>query len=224
VDPFEQLGRPETLIHLAWGGLPNYRSLHHFEDELPAQYRFLKALVTAGLRNIVVAGTCLEYGMRSGALREDDAAQPTTAYGFAKDALRRALEQLKAVQRFDLTWARLFYIYGEGQAPGSLLSQLRAAVARGDAKFNMSLGQQLRDYLPVETAAEALVRLAITGRDHGVVNVCSGQPISVERLVRQWIEQNGWSIELNLGYYPYPDYEPLAFWGDCQKLTVSGAR
>jgi dTDP-6-deoxy-L-talose 4-dehydrogenase (NAD+) len=25
---FDRLGRPDALIHLAWGGLPNYRSLH----------------------------------------------------------------------------------------------------------------------------------------------------------------------------------------------------
>jgi len=37
---FELLERPDVLIHLAWGGLPNYRSLHHFEQELPLQYRF----------------------------------------------------------------------------------------------------------------------------------------------------------------------------------------
>lgn len=25
-------------------------------------------------------------------------------------------------------------------------------------------------------------------------------------------------IKLNLGHYAYPDYEPLAFWGDRSKL------
>ncbi|MDD5272012.1 MAG: NAD-dependent epimerase/dehydratase family protein, partial [Methylovulum sp.] len=30
---FEQLSRPDVLIHLAWDGLPNYKSLHHFETE-----------------------------------------------------------------------------------------------------------------------------------------------------------------------------------------------
>jgi dTDP-6-deoxy-L-talose 4-dehydrogenase (NAD+) len=77
--------------------------------------------------------------------------------------------------------------------------------------------------LPVEDAAGALVRLACLGRDNGVVNVCSGTPITVAQLVRGWIEANGWSIRLNLGYYPYPDYEPMAFWGDCRKLAACTA-
>jgi dTDP-6-deoxy-L-talose 4-dehydrogenase (NAD+) len=222
-DVFERLGRPETVIHLAWSGLPNYKAQHHVEQELPAQYRFLQRLVAAGTRNLVVAGTCLEYGMQSGALLEDQPTQPTTAYGIAKDTLRRQLQVLQSQQPFALTWARLFYVYGEGQAGSSLLSQLKAAVQRGDTVFNMSAGEQLRDFLPVDVAAAALVALAATGRDNGIVNVCSGTPISVVRLVRTWLEQNAWSIELNLGYYPYPDYEPLAFWGDCRKLAACTA-
>jgi len=217
-DAFDRLGRPDVLIHLAWGGLPNYRSLHHVESELPAQYRFIRGLVEAGLGSLVVTGTCFEYGMQSGPLHEDLPARPENPYGFAKDALRRELEFLKAAQPFTLTWARLFYLYGEGQAETSLLPQLRQAVARGDKAFNMSGGEQLRDYLAVEEAVRPLVSLALARCDAGVVNVCSGRPVSVRRLVEGWIRDNGWTIDLNLGHYPYPDYEPMAFWGERRKL------
>lgn len=217
---FDLMGRPDVLIHLAWSGLPNYNSLHHFEQELPAQYRFLKDLVESGLQNLVVAGTCFEYGMQSGALSEDTAPHPSNPYGFAKDTLRCQLEFLKAIHPFQLTWARLFYLYGEGQAESSLLPQLRQAAERGDQVFNMSGGEQLRDYLPVAEAAWHLVSLALAKKDIGAVNVCSGTPISVRKLVEGWIKENGWSITLNLGHYPYPDYEPMAFWGDAKKLST----
>ena len=215
---FELMGRPDVLIHLAWSGLPNYKSLHHFEQELPAQYRFLKSLVESGLLNIVVAGTCFEYGMQSGPLSEDVAPHPSNPYGFAKDALRCQLEYLKSAFPFNLTWARLFYLYGEGQAESSLLPQLMQAAERGDPVFNMSGGEQLRDYLPVTEVARHLVSLALTKRDLGAVNVCSGIPISVRKLAESWVKENGWSIALNLGHYPYPDYEPMAFWGDRKKM------
>lgn len=217
---FEVMGRPDVLIHLAWDDLPNYKSLHHFELELPAQYRFLKGLIESGLQNLVVVGTCFEYGMQSGPLSESVAPSPSNPYGFAKDALRSELEYLKKIHPFHLTWARLFYLYGEGQAENSLLPQLRQAVERGDPVFNMSGGEQLRDYLPVDEAARYLVSLAIAKQDIGAVNVCSGTPISVRRLVEGWIKENGWAIRLNLGYHPYPDYEPMAFWGDSTKLST----
>ena len=138
------------LIHLAWGGLPNYPSLHHFERELPAHYALLKRLVDEGLSTLVVAGTCFEYGMQSGPLAETLAAAPANPYALAKDALRRQLQALQRERPFALTWARLFYLYGEGQAETALWPQLRRAVESGAATFPMSGGEQLRDYLPVE--------------------------------------------------------------------------
>jgi dTDP-6-deoxy-L-talose 4-dehydrogenase (NAD+) len=215
---FELMERPDVLIHLAWSGLPNYKSLHHFEQELPAQYRFLKDLIESGLQTLVVAGTCFEYGMQSGSLSEDIAPHPGNPYGFAKDALRTQLAYLGATHPFQLTWARLFYLYGEGQSESSLLPQLRQAAERGDQIFNMSDGEQLRDYLPVAEAASYLVSLGLAKKDIGTVNVCAGTPVSVRKLVEGWIKENAWSITPNLGHYPYPDYEPMAFWGDRRKL------
>lgn len=216
---FDHLGRPDVLIHLAWGGLPNYRSLHHFEYELPMQYRFLSGLVRSGLAGLVVAGTCFEYGMQSGEMSETMDARPDNPYALAKDTLRRQLEHLHTCQLFTLTWARLFYLYGHGQAESSLLPQLRQAVEQGHKVFNMSGGEQLRDYLSVIDVAKNLVMLALNKADIGVVNISSGKPISIRKLVEDWIDENSWNIKLNLGHYPYPDYEPLAFWGNRRKLN-----
>lgn len=215
---FDRLGRPDVVVHLAWEGLPNYRDRRHFEIELPAQYRFLKGLVEAGLPALVVAGTCYEYGMASGCLREDFEGQPSNPYGFAKLTLLRQLQFLQASRPFGLTWARLFYMWGEGQAASSLYPLLAAAVARCETRFAMSGGEQLRDYLPAATVGARLAALAVQASDAGIVNICSGQPVAIRTLVERWIVENGWSITLDLGKYPYPDYEPLAFWGDAGQL------
>ncbi|MGF6722721.1 nucleoside-diphosphate-sugar epimerase [Paraburkholderia sp. GAS41] len=217
---FRLLGQPDVLIHLAWGGLPNYRALTHFEAELPAHYTFLKQLTEAGLKSLLVAGTCLEYGLRSGALVETDPTVPVTSYGLAKDTLRRQLECLQRDRErsFAMTWARLFFMYGEGQASGSIYPQLKQAIQRGDARFRMSGGEQLRDYLDVVEVAQTLVSLALRRVDAGIVNVCSGTPRSVRSMVEQWVREHESEIALELGHYPYPDYEPMAFWGARDKL------
>lgn len=220
-DVHERAGRPDVLLHLSWGGLPHYDSLHHFESERPAHYRFIAAMVNAGVRHVVVAGTCFEYGLRDGPLREDQHCEPANAYGHAKDALRRELAFLARQRPFALTWARLFYLHGDGQSPNSLWPLLRAAVARGELEFPMSGGEQLRDYLPVTVAAGHLAALAQRGgKGDGIVNVCSGRPVSVRALVEGWIREHGWSITPRLGHYPYPAHEPMAFWGDDAKLRL----
>ena len=213
-DVFTLLGRPDILIHLAWQGLPNYKSLYHFESELPRQYTFLKQLIQQGLKSLVVSGACFEYGMQSGGLSEEIETRPSNPYGFAKDALRKQLQFLQAFHPFSLTWARLFYIYGEGQPASSIFSQLKKAVDEGLAEFNMSDGEQLRDYLPIREVAEKLVLLALKKKNIGTINICSGKPISVRNLVEKWIQEGQYRIKPKLGFYPYPDYEPMAFWGD----------
>lgn len=223
-DCFEQMGCPEILIHLAWDGLPNYKSSYHLKTELPKQFNFLKAMIKSGLPSLFVTGTCFEYGMQSGLLSEGMQTKPDNPYGLAKNELRKQLETLKLSNPFNLTWARLFYMYGQGQSDTSLFAKLKEAVMRGDKVFNMSGGEQIRDYLPVEEIARQIVKLAIVQRDIGVVNICSGKPISIHKLVEQWLYENNWNIELNLGYYPYPDYEPMAFWGDSSRVDSISVR
>jgi nucleoside-diphosphate-sugar epimerase len=215
---YELLGRPDVLIHLAWPTLPHYKSLLHFENHLPAHYRFLKSLVEDGLGKLLCTGTCFEYGMRSGELTESLLPDPQNPYGFAKHALRQQLQLLSTEVPFRLTWARPFYMYGEGQLPTSLYSLVMSAGKRGDNVFPMSPGDQLRDYLHVSVVARHLVALALDACDGGTVNVCSGRPIAVRTLVEGWIRDNGWQMSLELGRFPYPDYEPMAFWGSVERL------
>ncbi len=219
-DPYAVLGQPDTLLHLAWGGLPDYRAASHLETERPAHLRFLDCLIRGGLPALTVAGTCFEYGMQSGCLAETTPCDPILAYPQAKLALLGDLQALKDSHPFALTWARLFYMYGDGQQERSLYTQFMAAHARGDTHFDMSGGEQLRDFLPVAQVAAYLSELALSGADNGVVNVCSGEPVSIRELVKGWAKALGWDVALNLGVYPYPTYEPMEFWGDNSRLKA----
>lgn len=209
------------ILHLAWGGLNAFKSPAHLDEELPRHLRFLTRLVAAGARHLLVTGTCLEYGLREGPLAEDLPTRPVTAYGQAKDALRRELEPLCAARGAVFHWARLFYMHGPGQAEKSLLSQLDRAITAGADSFDMSGGEQERDYLPVAEVARLLVRLALQDRVTGVVNCASGRPVSVRALVEEHLRRRGATLRLNLGRYPYPDYEPMRFWADTTRLAAA---
>lgn len=211
-----------ALVHLAWPGLPNYRDYFHIDANLPADLAFLEAAVRAGVGHVQVAGTCLEYGMQYGPL--DEAAQtcPITPYGFAKDSLRKALQLLQKTRPFCLQWVRLFYLHGEGQNPGSLLAQLDRAIDEGRGEFDMSPGDQLRDYIDVREAAALFARLLEHPDCQGVINCCSGRPVSIRELAERRCRERDADVRLNLGRHPYPDYEPLAFWGVPGKLAGLG--
>jgi dTDP-6-deoxy-L-talose 4-dehydrogenase (NAD+) len=209
---------PDILIHLAWQGLPNFKELFHFESNLMNNYNFLKNIIKNGLKDVNVIGTCLEYGLKSGCLSEELDTQPNTAYGLAKDTLRKFIEHLLQFYNFSLKWIRLFFMYGKGQTPKSIIPQLEKALENNEEVFNMSGGEQLRDYLPVENVAKYIVEISIQKDITGIINCCSGKPITIKDFVVDFLKQRNKSIKLNLGYYPYPDYVPMAFWGDNTKL------
>lgn len=204
----------DMVIHLAWQGLPNYEDLFHFEDNLWAHYFFLKNAINSGVKKIVVIGTCFEYGNYNGALNENLVTNPSNAYGLAKDTLRKFIVELKKQNDFSFNWIRLFYLYGQGQNEKSFFSQLKNSLEKGDDVFNMSGGEQLRDYLPVETVAEYIAKISLQRRYEGTVNCCSGTPVSIRSLAEKFVLESKNKIRLNFGFYPYPDYEPMSFWGD----------
>ncbi|WP_130928043.1 NAD(P)-dependent oxidoreductase [Pseudomonas sp. Sample_14] len=208
----------DALAHLAWPGLPNYRALFHFEHNLMADYRFIKSAVEAGVSQVLVAGTCFEYGMQSGPLSESTEPRPSNPYGLAKHTLHLFLQSLQQEQPFTLQWARLFYLHGEGQNPNSLLAALDRAIDAGEASFNMSAGEQLRDFLAIETAASHLAAILHQRDFDGVINCASGHPVSARALVEQRLHERGATLALNLGHYPYPTHEPLAFWAVTERL------
>jgi dTDP-6-deoxy-L-talose 4-dehydrogenase (NAD+) len=216
---YSYFDKPEGVIHLAWEGLPNYKAPFHNEVNLPRHFAFLENLVAHGLNDLTVTGTCFEYGLHEGQLSEDMDATPANAYAMAKDSLRRLLQGLQQKHSFDLKWIRLFYMYGPGQNPNSLLSQLQKVIDEGTGIFNMSGGAQVRDYLPIETVADYIVSIATQRKVSGIINCCSGKPITVRKLVEEYLASQHASVHLNLGHYPYADYEPMSFWGDDKKLN-----
>jgi nucleoside-diphosphate-sugar epimerase len=219
-DYYRLFGEPDAMIHLAWEGLPNYNADFHLQVNYPRHLLFLENLIRNGLRDLTVTGTCLEYGMQEGCLREDLPALPGNPYAMAKDHLRVSLEESVSSNGVSFKWARLFYLYGPGQASGSLIPQLERALLNGDAYFNMSGGEQVRDYLPVGELAGYLADIALQQRVTGIINCCSGKGIRVRDLVNEYLKARGRSIELRYGVYPYPDYEPMRFWGDNTRLKT----
>ncbi len=219
IDPQQvtTIAKADALIHLAWDHLDSFVSEEHINSTLPQHYNFLSKLIHAGIETIFISGTCLEYGLQEGKLSESSPVYPTTSYARAKNLLHKKIDKLSSRYKFNLIWGRLFYLYGEDQT-SSLFGYLKQAIDDNKEAFNMSGGQQIRDYLSISQAAKIISELTLKQRDFGTVNICSGKPIRIEDLVNQWLNRYNWSIKLNLGFYPYPEYEPMEFWGDNSKL------
>lgn len=186
---------PEAVIHLAWAGLPNYENAAHFRN-IGWQIEFLRRAVLHGVTNITIAGTCLETL---------DILMP---YSIAKLALRSlAFELLPSTK-----WARLWYLYGEGQNENCLLPRLRKVKSGGE--FSIIDGE--RDFMAVHEAAEHIVDIALQVKVTGIIDVCTGIPESVHSFCRRHAPG---PVKFFKNYMR-PYYEPFSFFGNARKLNT----
>ena len=218
-DWFEIFGKPDVVLHLAWGGLPNYMDAYHVEVELPIQSKFLKALIESGLKKLVVTGTCYEYGMSSGALSEDHETNPNTPYGIAKDKLRKELFEFQQSKNFELTWARIFYPYGEGQSEKSLYSSMKSAAKLNSSEFYLSNGDSALDFISVIELSKLLKLLLIHFGNVGLINLGSGFPRLISDFAREQADLNGWNLNCISKPRLTRTYESKQFWSNNSKLN-----
>lgn len=201
----------DAIIHLAWGDLDQYQSINHFEH-LRSSYELIKYLVIAkGVKNVTVTGTCFEYGNRPGDLHEIHPPNPETAYGIAKDALRRILSKLQGIQ---LKWLRLFYLYGQDQRPSSLVPKLIEADKLGKEFFHVSGHDKIRDYLPIDRACEMIAKAALQTEVLGAINISSNKPVELRKFIDDRIEEYGLTIKSGILLNETEDLAPKQFWGN----------
>jgi len=209
----------DLVIHAAWSDLENYNSTNHIKKILPENIKFLKRLIYLGAKNLAVLGTCFELGDCFGEVKESQIMKPNTEYGKAKKKLYDKLISLQKKKKFNLTWMRIFYIYGPNQRNKSIYSQLKNFdTMQSGGIFELTEGKQLRDYMHVTTLAKKIIDLSFFNKNFGIVNVCSGKPISVKNLVLKWKKKFRWKIKFKFGGKSLKKYEPNSFWGSTVKI------
>ena len=74
----------------------------------------------------------------------------------------------------------------------------------------MSKGDQIRDYLPIEKVVEQLFELFLK-KESGIFNICSSVPIKVKDLVKNYLNQKGKKLNLNLVSILIQNMKQLSF-------------
>lgn len=211
---------PDLVIHLAWEKLNEYKNEGHLTTILQSHKAFAFNLLSNGLKDFTVVGTCYEYGLTEGELTEAQIAQPTLPYPKAKLALKEYIDSLKNEYDFNFKWIRVFYVFGEIYGRKNLYTLLTEAIANQQKNFNMSGGEQIRDFLTPLDIAQNIAQIATQQKITGIINCCSGKPVKLKNFVLDYLTQYNCTMLLNLGFYPYADYEPMETWGSVTKLNL----
>lgn len=214
---YEQFGRPDVCIHMAWRDGFVHNSRNHIGD-LSNHFRFLTSIIDGGLKQLVVMGTMHEVGYYEGAIDENTPCNPLSMYGIAKDALRRSMLLYCKDRDCVLQWCRAFYILGDDKNNHSIFTKLLEADAAGKETFPFTTGKNKYDFITVTDLARQIASVATQTEVRGIINCCSGQPVSLAERVEQYIREHHLKIRLEYGAYPERAYDSPCVYGDNRKI------
>ena len=120
---FNELGRPNVFIHLAYNDGFSHNADSHLKD-LYKHFCLIKNMVNHGCNSISVMGTMHEIGFYEGIVDETTQCHPMNFYGIAKNALRESLINYLKDKKCFFKWLRAFYITGDDKNNHSIFSKI----------------------------------------------------------------------------------------------------
>ncbi len=216
-DLFETLGKPDACLHMAWKDGFVHNSDAHMEY-LSQHYQFIKNMTDQGLKQISIMGTMHEVGYHEGAIDENTQCNPRSMYGIAKDALRRSTFLLLEKKDVVVQWLRAYYIYGDDLKNNSIFAKLTIAVQKGQKTFPFTTGKNKYDFIHVDELAKQIAACVMQTEVDGIINCCSGEPVSLAEKVESFIQEHHFDIQLEYGAFPDRSYDSPGVWGDNKRI------
>ena len=217
VDWFNFFDKPDICIHLAWRDGFVHNSCNHMGD-LSSHFLFLKNLIDSGISKVACLGTMHEVGYWEGVIDENTPCAPLSLYGVSKNALRKSLELYTSQSNCMFQWLRCFYIYGDDKNGNSIFCKIRKASENGISHFPFTSGKNKYDFIHIDDLTEQIAACVLQDNILGIINCCSGKPISLADKVEDYIKENCLNISLDYGAYPDRIYDSPCLYGDNSKI------
>lgn len=215
---FTEMGSPDVCLHMAWRDGFIHNSEKHIED-LDSHYKFISNMMKGGLKQIAVMGSMHEVGYYEGAIDENTPTNPLSLYGIAKNTLRQLTFLLGKNENVIVQWIRGFYIFGDDLKNNSIFKKIVEAEQEGKTEFPFTSGKNKYDFLSIYDMADQIAEIVLQDKINGIINSCTGQPMTLAEKVESFIKENNFKIKLKYGAYPDRPYDSPGIWGDATKIN-----
>ena len=215
---FTEMGSPDVCLHMAWRDGFIHNSEKHIED-LDSHYKFISNMMKGGLKQIAVMGSMHEVGYYEGAIDENTPTNPLSLYGIAKNTLRQLTFLLGKNENVIVQWIRGFYIFGDDLKNNSMFKKIVEAEQEGKTEFPFTSGKNKYDFLSIYDMADQIAEIVLQDKINGIINSCTGQPMTLAEKVESFIKENNFKIKLKYGAYPDRPYDSPGIWGDATKIN-----
>ena len=208
------------LLHFAWH-VEHGKFWHAAENTLwlQASTELLESFVAHGGKRVVMAGTCAEYDWQGtdACLSEGDSKlDPQTVYGKAKLELYFRLKDHAEKSGISYAWGRIFFLFGQFEPSNRFVPSIIRALLNNSVA-ETSHGEQIRDYIYVEDAGEAFVKL-LDSDVQDAVNIADGTPLKLKDIAAMLAEIIGEPQLLKLGARAALKKEPARLVADVKRL------
>ncbi|OYU87884.1 MAG: epimerase [Bradyrhizobiaceae bacterium PARB1] len=217
-----EAARPTHVVHTAWVTAHN----DYWEGAsnlrwLAASCELLQAFHAVGGERFVQIGTAAEYDWSCGYMVEGVTPEkPSTLYGVTKKAFHETLQTAAIKLRFSAATGRVFFGYGPHENAARIIPYACQQLIRGELA-DFSSGQAWRDFLYIEDLAAAVIALLFSSLQ-GAVNLTSGDPVQLARIVTLLGEIGGRPDLIRLGARPDRVGDPPMVVGDAARIRSTG--
>ncbi len=213
---FKYLHSPNVVINLAWLDIPNYKTKKHFQTYI-FQKKLNNNLIHHGLKNLIVTGTCYEYGKISGKISENFKPKPIIPYAQAKLKLLKDLLKLQKQYAFKLCWLRPFFVYGYNVKRKTLFNLIKDFDKKKLKNLEVC-GDLKRDFVPISFLCKSIKKIIKLNSNIGILNICTGKPIKLKKFIKSNMRNQSRFKKILMNGKNPNKFEPNEFWGDKKKL------
>ena len=178
-----------------------------------APIRLAERAAAQGVSKFIITGTCFEYGESANRIHEldvDSPLEPNNNYSISKAASSIAFLGMARKMSIQLSLNRIFQVYGDGENKSRLWPALKYAAECG-ADFEMSKGEQVRDFIPVEKVVEVLFKAVedrlLENNNIIIKHIATGVPQRTIDFATHWWEKWGANGKIVPGVIPYRNGE-----------------
>lgn len=210
--------RSDACIHLAYRDGFRHMSKAHMED-LNKHVSLIENMCEKGLKQLLVLGSMHEVGYFEGAIDENTPCNPLTYYGIAKNTLRQVTSIM--CKQYDCVWqwVRAFYITGDETRGSNVFTKITQAYSEGKREFPLNSGKNLYDFIDINQLAYQIVKVIEQKEVDGIINCCTGKPVSLLEKIQEFISEKNYDMKLNIGAFPDRPYDSPGIWGDNTKIN-----
>lgn len=212
-------GNFDAFYHFAWSG-----TFGDARNEIDLQFNNVKYTLDAvdlakslNCKVFIGAGSQAEYGHFFESANENTDTKPFTLYGAAKlsaGQMSRVYAQNLGLKHI---WGRIFSVFGPCDDSRTLVSYVINELKSGRCPV-LTPGEQVWDYLYSYDAADAMMKIAESGKDGAVYCLGSGQ----KRLLKEYIQDIAAvvnpAVELMFGQKPYSENQVMFLSADISTL------